>query len=63
MAFLDPSATNPGKIAMPEFENYSREAAEIEREIARKGIVLGIDWDDDAQVRALAREALSFQAK
>lgn len=46
---------------MPEFENYIREAAEIEREIARKGIVLGIDWENDAQVRELAREALGYQ--
>lgn len=40
------------------FENYHREADEIEKEIERKGIVLGIDWDDEAEVRALAREAL-----
>ena len=44
---------------MPVFENYSREAQEIEREIVRKGFVLGIDWEDEAQVRALAREALA----
>jgi len=45
---------------MPEFENYHREAEEIEREIMRKGIVLGIDWENEVQVRALAREALGF---
>jgi len=44
---------------MPGFENYAREAQEIEREIIRKGLVLGIDWEDEAQVRALAREALA----
>lgn len=44
---------------MPVFENYSREAAEIEREIVRHGLVLGIDWNDETQVRALAREALA----
>lgn len=44
---------------MAGFENYAREAAEIEREIVRKGLVLGIDWNDEAQVRQLAREALA----
>ena len=44
---------------MPSFENYSREAQEIEREIIRKGLVLGVDWEDEAQVRTLAREALA----
>lgn len=43
---------------MPGFENYSREAQDIEREIVRHGLVLGIDWDDAAQVRLIAREAL-----
>lgn len=43
---------------MSGFENYSREASQIEHEIERKGVVLGIDWNDAAQVRALAREAL-----
>ncbi len=40
------------------FENYAKEVREIELEIERKGIILGIDWNDDVQVRALAREAL-----
>lgn len=40
------------------FENYSAETREIEREIVRKGIILGIDWEDEVQVRALAREAV-----
>ncbi len=43
---------------MAGFENYSQEIREIEQEIERKGIALGINWDDDAQVRSLAREAL-----
>ena len=43
---------------MPGFENYAREADEIEREIVRKGLVLGLDWNDDVAVRLLAREAL-----
>jgi hypothetical protein len=44
---------------MPGFENYAAEAAQLEREIVRKGLVLGIDWSDAAQVRQLAREALA----
>lgn len=44
---------------MPSFENYAREAQEIEREIVRRGLVLGIDWEDEAQVQLLAREALA----
>jgi len=43
---------------MSGFENYSREARQLEHEIERKGVVLGIDWDDAVQVRDLAREAL-----
>lgn len=43
---------------MAGFENYTAGTREIELEIERKGIVLGIDWRDEAQVRALAREAL-----
>lgn len=43
---------------MPSFEDYSREALDIEREIVRKGLVLGIDWADSVAVRQLAREAL-----
>ena len=45
---------------MPVFENYAAEAEQLEQEIARKGIALGIDWDDEEQVRRLAREALAF---
>lgn len=33
-------------------------AAEIETQIERLGIALGINWDDELQVKALAREAL-----
>ena len=43
---------------MSGFENYSREARQIDHEIERKGVILGIDWDDAVQVRELAREAL-----
>lgn len=44
---------------MPSFENYAKEALEIEREIVRRGLVLGIDWEDEAQVLQTAREALA----
>jgi hypothetical protein len=43
---------------MSGFENYSSEALQLEREIERKGVILGIDWNDAAQVRDLARQAL-----
>ena len=46
---------------MAGFENYAEEVREIEQEIERKGIILGIDWNDDVQVYALAREALDFR--
>lgn len=43
---------------MSGFENYSRQAEQLEHEIELKGLILGIDWNDPAQVRALARQAL-----
>jgi hypothetical protein len=47
---------------VPNFEHYSEEARNIEREIIRLGIALGIDWDDEVAVRTLAREALAWRA-
>ncbi len=44
---------------MSGFEDHQRTLGEIELEIERRGVVLGIDWGNDAQVRALAREALA----
>lgn len=44
---------------MSGFENYAREAEDIEREIVRKGLALGIDWNDEVRVRELARAALA----
>ncbi|MBI5860603.1 MAG: hypothetical protein HZB64_00210 [Rhodocyclales bacterium] len=38
-------------------ENYGKETAQIELEIERKGVILGIDWNDAAQVRQLAHDA------
>ena len=43
------------------FENYGREVSQLELEIQRKGIALGIDWNDALTVNALAREALDFK--
>lgn len=45
---------------MPAFENYGAEARRLELEIERKGIVLGIDWEDEVAVAQLARSALAF---
>jgi hypothetical protein len=36
-----------------------KEAQEIELEIERMGIVLGVDWNDGIQVQKLAKESLS----
>lgn len=38
-------------------ENFVEETTELEHEIERKGIILGIDWNDEAQVQDLARQA------
>lgn len=43
---------------MSAFENYAREARQLEHEIETKGVILGIDWNNSAQVRELARQAL-----
>jgi len=43
---------------MSGFEDFARQAEQLEREIVRKGLVLGIDWNDAAQVAQLAREAI-----
>ena len=45
------------------FENYAKDTAEIESEIVRKGIALGLDWSNEAEVRALAHEALNHLAE
>ena len=44
---------------MSGFENYAYEAGELELELTRKGVALGIDWNDPVAVRLLAREALN----
>ncbi len=42
---------------MSGFENFDAEAKRLELELVRKGIALGIDWNDESTVRQLAREA------
>ncbi|TVO57608.1 hypothetical protein [Denitromonas halophila] len=48
---------------MSGFENYQRDATALDREMVVRGLVLGLDWDDEAQMMALAREALSSTPK
>lgn len=43
---------------MSGFEHFQQSTADIERELVRKGVALGIDWDNEAQVRQLACQAL-----
>jgi hypothetical protein len=43
---------------MKTFVPYNTQARDLEEAIARKGLALGIDWNDELQVRQLAREAL-----
>ena len=40
--------------------SYVQDSEEIVREIERKAVTLGINWEDEAQVRALAHEALNY---
>jgi hypothetical protein len=47
---------------MAGFENYGETAKAIEHEIVTKGVILGIDWTDESQVRELAHEALDHLA-
>lgn len=44
---------------MSGFGHYDRTAREVEQEMVKRGIALGLDWTDSATMRALAREALS----
>ncbi len=44
---------------MAGIEHYGQDVEEIETELVRKGIAIGLDWSDETAVRALAREAIS----
>lgn len=46
---------------MSELENQREEALLISREIARMLVALGIDWTNELEMRAIAREALAYQ--
>jgi hypothetical protein len=46
---------------MSGFGHYARTADELEREIYKRGLALGLDWDDQARMRELARQALSAE--
>lgn len=43
---------------MSGFEHYDRDAQDLEHEMAKLGVALGLDWDNTRAVRSLAREAL-----
>lgn len=43
---------------MTGFQHFSRDALDLEREIEKYGVVLGLDWGDSRAMRQLAREAL-----
>ncbi|MFT3760826.1 hypothetical protein [Thauera sp.] len=47
---------------MSGFGHYARTADELEREIYKRGLALGLDWDDQARMRELARQALSTKS-
>lgn len=47
---------------MAGYEHYNEIAKQIEHEMVVKGIVLGIDWTNEAQVGDLAHEALDHLA-
>ena len=44
---------------MSGFENFAAQAEQIEHEIARHGIAIGIDWNDQIAVDQLARDAIA----
>ena len=48
---------------MAGFENYGQNTAEIESQLVRKGFAIGLDWSNEADVRALAHEALNHLAE
>ena len=47
---------------MAEFEDQQGDALDISHEIAGKLVALGVDWNDEAQMRVIAREALEFSS-
>lgn len=47
---------------MSGFGHYDRDAAELEREILKRGFLLELDWEDRSALRQLAHEALTISA-
>lgn len=45
---------------MTGFENQQVQATMISQELARKFVVLNIDWRDETEMRKIAREALAY---
>lgn len=43
------------------FEDYQAQATLISKEVEWRLSLLGVDWHDDAQLRAIAREVLAFK--
>lgn len=44
---------------MSGFGHYARTAMELEREIFKRGLMIGLDWHDPTVLRRLANEALT----
>jgi len=44
---------------MSNFENFAAEIQQLETEITRKGVIIGVDWANEPQVRKLAKQALA----
>ena len=47
---------------MSEIEHAAANVREIGREILRKGIILGIDWNNHTQVVQLAHQTLAYRS-
>jgi len=45
------------------FAYFARDAEDLEHEIAKHGVAIGLDWENHDAVRALAREALEGGAQ
>ncbi|MDP5238901.1 hypothetical protein Q9Q94_05135 [Uliginosibacterium sp. 31-16] len=45
---------------MSELEDHKGDALLISTEVARMLVALGVDWNDEAEMRAIAREALAY---
>lgn len=47
---------------MPASDHYAAEASQLEIEISRKGAILEINWNNDAEVHKLVKRALKTDA-